>query len=153
MGSQFRLKFAYLSGCPCVNLLPVGVGVMRHVPRFWNEKSPRLHRHQRSLAVEALEGRAVLSVCGVDCGLVDGVLNVQGTPAQDTIAVRLDARAAMVQVIGGDSELIGQYPTDQVHHVNVNGLAAGDKFSLDSQLNLPVGFNGIGIYAASSSGH
>ena len=45
----------------------------------------------RQLWVEGLEHRTVLSVCGVECGVENGQLSIEGTSADDQIAVRYDS--------------------------------------------------------------
>ena len=92
--------------------------------------------------VEPLESRAVLSVCGVTCELIDGQLHVHGTAGDDSIAIRYDANTATVQVVGGTDELVGQFPLSEIDRVNFNGLAASDQLQLDSRLMLPIGFSG-----------
>ena len=95
-------------------------------------------RWRRLPLMEPLEGRTVLSACGLACGLVDGVLSVQGTAADDLIAIRYDANTASVAVVGRDEELIGQFPLADVRGLNVNGMGGNDQLQVDSQLQLAV---------------
>ncbi len=115
--------------------------------------SIQARRPLRRLFVEGLESRAVLSVCGVTCELTDGMLNVQGTTADDLIAVRYDAEAASVSVVGRNEEVIGQYPLADVRGLDINGLGGNDQLHVDSALHDALGMNTAeGENSTSSSG-
>lgn len=102
--------------------------------------------------VETLESRSVLSVCGVTCELTDGMLHVQGTTSDDLIAVRYDAEAASVSVIGRSDELIGQYSVADVRGLNINGLGGDDSLHVDPALERTLAASGAeGEYATSPS--
>ncbi len=96
-------------------------------------------RPLRKLFMEGLESRTVMSVCGVTCELTDGMLNVQGTTADDLIAVRYDAAAASVSVVGRNDEVIGQYLLADVRGLDINGLGGNDQLHVDSSLHDALG--------------
>ena len=89
-----------------------------------------------------LERRAVLSVCGVECQLAGGVLNVAGTAAADAIALRYDSASQLVAVIGRDNELVGQFPLAEIDRLVVSGGAGDDRFEVDSSLPVQIDLHG-----------
>jgi hypothetical protein len=116
--------------------------------------SIQAHRPLRRLFIEGLESRAVMSVCGVTCELTDGMLSVQGTPDDDLIAVRYDAEAASVSVVGRNEEVIAQYPLADVRGLDINGLGGNDLLHVDSSLHDALGMNAAeGENSAASSGN
>ncbi len=68
------------------------------------------------------------------------MLNIVCTPEEDIIAVRLDATAAWVQVLGEDDQLLAQFPAADVEGVRVNGLLENDRFEMDVALPLVATF-------------
>jgi len=112
--------------------------------RFFRKLTKQLpaRRPGHRFAVEALESRAVLSICGVTCGLTDGMLTVQGTAGDDDIAIRFDASSTSISVIGRNQELIGQYSLNGIRALNVEGLAGNDQFEIDPRLHVNIQLNG-----------
>ena len=78
-------------------------------------------------------------------------LQVQGTAADDLIAVRYDAAAASVSVMGRDDELIGQYSVADVRGLNINGLGGNDLLHVDPALERTLASGAEGENASSSS--
>jgi hypothetical protein len=119
-----------------------------------SSRAAKLKRRDRCRArplVEPLESRMVLSACGVTCELIDGHLHIHGTAADDSIAVRYDAESALVEVVGGVDEVVGQFPVADVEALTVNGLSANDQLQVDSLLSLPLTVRPEGESSASSS--
>jgi hypothetical protein len=87
--------------------------------------------------VEPLERRLALAA-GVTCHLIDGDLQIYGTAAEDAVAVRYDAEAAMIEVHGEGEGVVGEFPLAQVERLSLAGLAADDQFLIDSRIALPI---------------
>ena len=114
-------------------------------------KSAFQSRWQRRPFVESLEGRMVLSTCGVECELIDGQLHIHGTAASDNIAVQYDAASSSIKVVGGVDEVVGQFPLADIQRLNLNGLSDADQFKMDSLLFLPISYSAEGESLGSSS--
>jgi hypothetical protein len=105
-------------------------------------KPTKLAGRSRHLYAEILEGRHVLSACGVECGVLDGQLNIWGTPQSDSIAVQYEARSSLIRVFGGEGEFLGQYPAASISNIYVDGLSGDDRLHIDSQLPIALRVNG-----------
>lgn len=92
--------------------------------------------------LESLEGRAVLSVCGVSCDFVDGKLRVDGTAGNDLIELRYDAQKESLSVIGANDELVAQFPLADIRQLDVHGLDGDDVFHVDAAIRVPITLNG-----------
>lgn len=79
-----------------------------------------------------------MSVCGVECGQ----LSIEGTSADDKIAVRYDSGAGLVRVLAGEGELLGQFTAADLRSLYINGSSGNDRFELDSNLPFNLRLNG-----------
>ncbi len=108
---------------------------------FAHATKARDFRRRRLPILESLEGRMVLSVCGVECNLVGDVLNISGSPSNDAISVVYDKTSASLRVsasLPSGEEFIGQYPVQNVASLNFSDLTSNDRYTIDSELALEV---------------